>query len=62
MKVVKYIKESFEELNTEVTWIPWAEAQKTTVTVALFTVIFSIAVFIVDKVFQLGLESYFKLV
>ncbi|WP_196885180.1 preprotein translocase subunit SecE [Aureivirga sp. CE67] len=61
MSIVKYIKESFEELNTEVTWISWSEAQKSTVTVAIFTVIFAIAVFIVDKVFQFGLEKYFEL-
>ncbi|WP_196890552.1 preprotein translocase subunit SecE [Aureivirga marina] len=61
MSIVKYIKESFEELSTEVTWISWSEAQKSTVTVALFTVIFSIAVFIVDKVFQNLLENYFNL-
>ncbi|WP_117883601.1 preprotein translocase subunit SecE [Aureibaculum luteum] len=61
MGIVTYIKESFEELNHKVTWISFTEAQKSTVVVALFTVLFAIAVFLVDKVFQLGLEQYFNL-
>jgi len=53
--------ESFQELSTQVTWIPMSEAQKSTVVVALFSVLFALAVFLVDKVFQLGLEQFFKL-
>jgi len=61
MGVVTYIKESFKELNTNVTWMPIQEAQKSTVVVALFTVIFAIAIFLVDKAFQMGFEQYFNL-
>ncbi len=61
MKVVKYIKDSFEELNTKMTWLPFAEAQKSTVVVAIFTIIFALAVFIVDKGFQSVLGQFFKL-
>ena len=61
MGVVTYIKESFEELNKKVTWISFSEAQKSTVVVAIFTVLFALAVFAVDKFFQLGLEQYFNL-
>ena len=61
MKVIKYIKDSFEELNTKMTRISWAEAQKSTVVVAIFTILFALAVFLVDKVFQTGLGEYFKL-
>lgn len=61
MGVVAYIKESFEELNKKVTWISFSEAQKSTVVVAIFTVLFALAVFAVDKFFQLGLEQYFNL-
>ena len=60
MSVVTYIKESFKELNDKVTWMPFPEAQKSTVVVALFTVLFAIAIFFVDKAFQLGLERYFE--
>ena len=55
MGMVNYIKESFEELQHNVTWMPRNEAQKNTVLVAIFTVIFAIAVFLVDRFFQMGL-------
>ncbi len=61
MGMINYIKESFQELSTQVTWIPLSEAQKSTVVVAIFSVLFALAVFAVDKVFQLGLEEYFNL-
>ena len=59
--MINYVKESFQELSTQVTWIPMSEAQKSTVVVAIFSVLFALAVFAVDKVFQLGLEQYFNL-
>jgi preprotein translocase subunit SecE len=43
------------------TWLTWEEAQKTTAMVALFTVIFALAVFGVDKVFQTFLKQLFQL-
>ena len=61
MNLVNYIKDSFEELRNNVTWISWEEAQKSTVVVAVFTIIFALAVFLVDKIFQTGLTEYFKL-
>ena len=61
MGIINYFKESFQELNTKVTWVSMPEAQKSTVVVAIFTVLFAIAVFLVDKVFQLCLEKYFDL-
>lgn len=61
MNLVNYIKDSFEELRNKVSWISWEEAQKSTVVVAIFTILFALAVFLVDKVFQTGLGEYFKL-
>ncbi len=61
MDIVNYIKESFGELKNNVTWMPREEAQKNTVLVAIFTIIFAVAVFLVDKFFQLGLEKYFNI-
>jgi len=59
MNFVQYIKESFEELN-HVSWMPREEAQKTTVTVAVFTIIFAIFIALLDYIFQLGLDEFFK--
>ncbi|UMB60522.1 preprotein translocase subunit SecE [Lutibacter sp. A80] len=61
MNLVNYIKDSFEELRNKVSWISWEEAQKSTLVVAVFTIIFALAVFLVDKFFQTGLTEYFKL-
>ena len=61
MNLVNYIKDSFEELRNKVSWISWEEAQKSTVVVAVFTILFALAVFFVDKAFQTGLGEYFKL-
>ena len=44
MKFINYIKESFQELKNEMTWISKEEAQKSTVIVAVFTVIFALSV------------------
>jgi len=59
--MIKYIKESFEELSNHVSWSPREEAQKSTVVVAVFTIIFALAVFAVDSVFQLGLDNFFTM-
>ena len=61
MNLVKYITDSFEELRNKVSWISWEEAQKSTVVVAIFTVLFALAVFLADKVFQTLLKNLFQL-
>jgi preprotein translocase subunit SecE len=61
MNVIRYITDSFDELRTKMTWIPFSEAQNSTVVVAIFTIIFALAVFVVDKAFQSVLGEYFKL-
>ena len=59
--MIDYIKESFEELKNHVTWPTWAEAQNLTVIVALFSIIFSLAIWGVDTVFGKVVEIYFDL-
>jgi len=61
MKLINYIVESFKELQTRVTWLSWSEAQNSTLVVAIFTVLFAIAIFLADKFFQFGLDKYFSL-
>lgn len=61
MSVVNYIKDSWKELRDNMTWISWEEAQKSTVVVAVFTVLFAIAIFLADKVFQTILKNLFQL-
>ena len=60
MNFIQYIKDSFDELSNHTTWISKEEAQKTTVMVAVFTILFAVAVAAIDKVFQLGLDKFFQ--
>jgi len=58
--VVNYIRESFGELKNNVSWTTWAEAQSLTILVAVFSIIFSLAIWGVDTVFSGVIETYFK--
>ena len=58
--IVNYIKESFEELKNHVTWTSWSEAQSLTVLVAVFSIIFSLAIWGVDTVFSRVIKEYFN--
>ncbi|SDS28928.1 preprotein translocase subunit SecE [Gillisia sp. Hel1_33_143] len=58
--IVNYISESYNELKNHVTWPTMAEAQRLTVVVALFSIIFSLAIWGVDTVFSSAIEKYFE--
>ncbi len=58
--MVDYIKESYNELKNHVTWPTWAEAQRLTVIVAVFSVILSLAIWGVDSVFSRIIGLYFE--
>ena len=60
--VVTYIKESFEELKNNVSWTPWPEAQRLTVVVAVFSIIFSLAIWGVDTVYCRAVKSFFEII
>jgi len=57
--IVNYVKESFDELKNHVTWPEWAEAQRLTVVVAVFSIIFSLVIWGVDSVFGKVIKLYF---
>ena len=58
--MVNYITESYKELRNHVTWTTWAEAQKLTVIVAVFSVLLALAVWGVDSVFSKLVGFYFE--
>jgi preprotein translocase subunit SecE len=58
--ITNYIKESFEELKNNVTWPAWSEVQRLTVVVAVFALIFSMAIWGVDTVFSRVITAYFS--
>lgn len=58
--IANYISESYNELKNHVTWPTWAEAQRLTVLVAVFSIIFALAIWGVDTVFSGMIEQYFE--
>ncbi|WP_228852241.1 preprotein translocase subunit SecE [Aegicerativicinus sediminis] len=58
--IVNYIKDSFDELKNNVSWPTWQEAQSLTVLVAVFSIIFSLAIWGVDTVFSKVIQAYFN--
>ncbi|SKB60894.1 preprotein translocase subunit SecE [Salegentibacter holothuriorum] len=55
-----YISESYNELTNHVTWTSWPEAQRLTILVAVFSIIFSLAIWGIDTVFSSAIEQYFE--
>jgi preprotein translocase subunit SecE len=58
--ISQYVKESFEELKNNVSWPTWTEGQSLTVLVAVFSIVFSLAIWGVDTVFSNVVELYFN--
>ncbi|TBX65975.1 preprotein translocase subunit SecE [Flavobacterium silvisoli] len=61
-KIVTYISESFEELKSNVTWPEWAEVQKFTIVVAVFSVVFALATWGVDELCAKAIAGIFNLI
>lgn len=55
-----YLSESYNELKNHVTWPTLAEAQRLTVVVAVFSIIFSLIIWGIDTVFSGVIEQYFE--
>ncbi|MBB4118588.1 preprotein translocase subunit SecE [Mesonia hippocampi] len=55
-----YISESFNELKNHVTWPTYTEAQKLTIIVLVFSVLFSLLIWGVDSLFSHIIELYFN--
>lgn len=60
--ILKYFKESFEELKNHVSWPSFNEGLELTVLVAVFSVIFSLIIWALDSVFSRIIKEYFNLI
>ncbi len=58
--MLTYVKESWEELKNNVTWLNREEASNLTVIVAVFSIIFALATWGVDTVFSKLIALYFE--
>ena len=56
--IAGYIADSFEELKTNVSWLTWSEVQNYTITVAVFSILFSIAIWGIDEVLSNALNVF----
>ena len=61
-EIVKYVKESFEELRTNVSWPGFNEGLNLTVLVAVFSIIFSLIIWGLDTIFSRVIQEFFKLI
>ena len=59
-KLKIYIQEVGEELLRKVTWPTWTELQESAIIVMIATFIFAIIVFLMDFVFNWGMEKIYK--
>jgi preprotein translocase subunit SecE len=60
-KVKSYFQDSFEELVTKTSWPSWAELQKTSVLVAVSSVIIALIIAAMDKLISTSLEAFYNL-
>lgn len=58
--IIDYISSSYDELKNHVSWPSYGEAQKLTVIVLVFSVVFALMIWGVDTVFSSLIEEYFK--
>ena len=57
--MLTYVKESWEELRNNVTWLKREEASNLMVVVAVFSILFALATWGVDTVFSELIQLYF---
>ncbi|MDO4727545.1 MAG: preprotein translocase subunit SecE [Bacteroidota bacterium] len=61
-KIISFIGDSFSELKTNVTWPTWSEAQRLTVVVAIFSVLFALLTWGADELLTKVIEGFYSLV
>ena len=57
--MLTYVKESWEELKNNVTWLNREQASSYMVVVAVFSIIFALATWGVDSIFSELIQLYF---
>ena len=59
-EIIDYIRESFEELKLNVSWPTFNEGLSLTVLVAIFSIIFALIIWALDKVFEFVVIEFMK--
>ncbi|MBC8052072.1 MAG: preprotein translocase subunit SecE [Sphingobacteriaceae bacterium] len=58
-KVVEFLKESYDEMTTKVSWPTWSELQNSAVIVLIASLIIAIMIFAMDNGIRTIIESYY---
>ncbi|MFH1161561.1 MAG: preprotein translocase subunit SecE [bacterium] len=61
LKLVIYVKESYDELMHKVSWPTWQELQGSAIVVSVASLIIALVVFAMDEVFRNVLVEFYKL-
>ncbi|HNY06526.1 MAG TPA: preprotein translocase subunit SecE [Bacteroidales bacterium] len=61
LKVIEYIKESYDELLNKVSWPTWSELQNSAIVVSIASLIIAVIVYLMDVSFQTLLQQFYKL-
>lgn len=59
--IIAFLQESKTEMTDNVTWTPFKELQSTSVLVLVASLIFALAIWGVDKVFETGLSNLYSI-
>ena len=60
-EIVKYVKDSYNELKNFVSWPSFNEGINLTILVAIFSIIFSLVIWGLDTVFSRFIKEFFNL-
>ncbi len=60
-KVKTYFQESYEELVNKTSWPSWSELQKSSVLVAVASLVIALIIFAMDKIISTALEGFYNL-
>ena len=61
LKLVNYVKESYDELMHKVSWPTFSELQNSAIVVSVASLIIALVVFAMDEVFRNILMQFYKL-
>jgi len=61
LKILAYVKESYDELVHKVSWPTWSELQNSAIVVSIASLIIAFIVYLMDISFQTLLEQFYKL-
>ncbi len=61
MKIVNYVKESYNELVYKVTWPNWKDLQNSAVVVMIASIIIALVIFVMDLMFENLMDFIYSL-